>query len=125
MPHVKIDFLSDDSTVEVHFRPSVSILEEGAQEQRWGISREDGEEANDEDLAEWKDIPTGLPDTLLPLVVETLNAMLQDSTPYYIRLLYDREPDDEPPAVEPESLQTPRLVSAVQALLDDPNVSYR
>lgn len=125
MPHVKIDFLSDEKTIEVHFRPSVSIQEEGAMEQRWGIGREDGEEATDEDIAEWSDSETGLPEDLIPLVVETMNAMLRDPNSYYIRLLYDREPDDEPPAVEPEALETPRLVAAVQALLDKEGVSYR
>lgn len=125
MPHVKIDFLSDEKTIEVHFRPSVSIQEEGAIEQRWGIGREDGEEATDEDLAEWMDSETGLPEDLLSLVVETMNAMLHDPKHYYIRLLYDREPDDEPPAVEPDALETTRLVAAVQALLDQEGVSYR
>jgi len=125
MPHVKIDFLSDEKTIEVHFRPSVSIQEEGAMEQRWGIGREDGEEATEEDLAEWMDSETGLPEDLLPMVVETMNAMLHDPKHYYIRLLFDRDPDDEPPAVEPEALETPRLVAAVQALLDQEGVSYR
>lgn len=125
MPHVKIDFISDDKTIEVHFRPSVSIQEEGAVEQRWGVSRGDGEEAGQEDLDEWMETPTGLPDDLLSLVVEAMNAMLHDSKHYYIRLLYDRTPDDEPPAVEPDALETTRLVTAVQALLDQEGVSYR
>lgn len=124
MPHVKIDFLSDDDTVEVHFRPSVTLQDEGAVEQRWGIGRGDGE-ASEEDLEEWMAMPTGLPESLVPLVVDALNALLHDPSHYYIRLLYDREPDDEPPAVEPEPLQTPRLVTAVQALLDVDGVSYR
>lgn len=124
MPCVKLDFISDDKTIEVHFRPSVSIQEEGAIEQRWGINRMDGE-ADDEDLAEWIETPTGMPDELLPLVVETMNALLRDPTSYKIRLLYDREPDDEPPAVEPEALQSTRLVKAVQALLDCEGISYR
>ena len=125
MPCVKLDFISDDKTIEVHFRPSVSIQEEGAIEQRWGIDRTDGEEAGDDDLAEWMETPTGMPDDLLPLVVEAMNAMLHDKKNYNIRLLYDREPDDEPPAVEPEALETARLVAAVQALLDCEGVSYR
>lgn len=125
MPHVKIDFLSDEKTIEVHFRPSATIQEEGAVEQRWGIGREEGEEATEEDLAEWMDSDTGLPDILLPMVVETMNAMIHDPKHYYIRLLYDREPDDEPPAVEPDSLETTRLVAAVQSLLDQEGVSYR
>ena len=124
MPHVKLDFISDDEMVEVHFRPSVSIQDEGATEQRWGMSR--GEpEATDEDLAEWMDSATGVPDEFIPLVVEVMNAMLADTTDYSIRLLYDRTPDDEPPAVEPEELQTPRLVAAIQALLDQQGFSYR
>jgi hypothetical protein len=124
MPHVKIDFTSDEETIEVHFRPSVSVQDEGAQEQRWGIYRSD-EEATQEDINEWTDTPCGLPDELIPLVVEVMNALVRDPEPYYIRILYDREPDDGEPAVEPEALKTPRLVAAVQALLDQQGVSYR
>jgi hypothetical protein len=125
MPHVKVDFIADETMIEVHFRPSVSIQDaEGAIEQRWGIQRGEGE-ATEGDIDEWTDSPTGLPEDIIPLVVEIMNALLNDQNNYYIRILYDREPDDEPPAVEPEALGTPRLVEAVQALLDVEGVSYR
>jgi hypothetical protein len=124
MPHVKVDFISDEKMIEVHFRPSVSIQNEGAIEQRWAMTRGESD-ATDEDLAEWMDSPTGLPEELIGRVVEIMNAMLHDPKDYYIRILYDREPDDEPPAVEPELIETPRLIDAVQALLDCDGFSYR
>lgn len=102
--------------VEVHFRPSVSVQDEGAVEQRWGMSRGE-EEATQEDIDEWMDTPTGVPDDLVPMIVEIMNAMLFDPKEYYIRMLYDRSPDDGEPAVEPEVLHTQRLVDAVNQML--------
>jgi len=125
MPHVKLDFSSDEDTVEVLIRPSASMVEKGAREQRWGMAREDESDATDEDLKEWSDTPTGMHDDLLHEVVEVMNALRADPHGYYIRILYDLEPDGEDPAVEPEPLRTPRLVAAVQALLNRDGVSYR
>lgn len=125
MPHVKVDFISDEELIEVHIRPSASLEDQGAIEQRWGAYRSDGEAVTDGDMKEWTDGPTGLEEHMYPLIRETINALLLDPTHYYIRLLVDYEPDGEPPAMAPEPLQTPRLVAAVQALLSVPGVSYR
>ena len=124
MPYVKLDFSSDEEIIKVLIRPSESLKAKGAHEQQWGIERGD-DEATEEDIKEWSDTPTGMPDGMLHEVVEVMNALLDDPHCYYIRILYDLEPDGEDPAVEPEPLQTPRLVAAVQALLNRDGVSYR
>ena len=124
MPHVKIDFMSDDDGVDISFRPSVSIEDEGAVEHQWGISRESGQVAQ-EDLEEWESSFNGLPDGSNELIYAVINALLKDKNHYNIRILYDREPDGEDPAVEPETLQTSALVTAVQDLLNSEGFSYR
>jgi hypothetical protein len=117
MPYVKITFDTYDDYVMAEFRPSCSIEDQGAGEQTWMHIR--GEPVTEEDIEAWHrdQKPTGLPDAVEKLVIDVIAALALDETDYTIRMLYDLDPDGEPPAEEPPALETEALVQAIDALL--------
>ena len=133
--YVKFDFVSTDDDVELWVRvytkdSNDDEVEIEQEEDEYLFYREDGE-VTDESMTDVLGIlletGVGMPEEYVDYIKNILNAMIKDPTEYEdddIRILWDRFPDNLPPAVEPRPLQGEVKV-AVDEFLSQPNVVYR
>ncbi len=134
LAYIKFDFTSNVNVVEVYIRvitlASKLAPKEIEEADLFEFVRKNGH-VDVEDMFDMLgfivDTNTGMPEGYLDNVMAIVNAMIDDPNNYEdgdIRLLWDKFPDGQPPAVEPIEL-TGNLKIAVEEFVSQPNITYR